>query len=272
MKSSAVVANYIGLITGVIILFSLVLALNQAQAFLFVTVWTVAVFATVGVLHFGLGRLLSYSSVKNIGANQAAPIISTQVLYALILAVIIFGENITLGIAVGSALVLFGVLILEGGLGASKRGGSRKKGYLAALATGGIFGFTPILIKAGLQTFHFYVSAILIAYATALAIYAVLVNPKKIASDIRSLPRYAIVSFVISGILSATSQIFRFGALNYAPIVVIVPILGAQPIFTVIFTHFLAKDVEVFNWRTILSIVLVILGTIIVSYSSGTAP
>lgn len=73
------------------------------------------------------------------------------------------------------------------------------------------------------------------------------------------------MSIIIAGIFGVCSQLFRFAALSFAPVVIVVPIIGSQPIYTLFFTRMLAKDVEVFNVRIVLSVFLVILGSIFVS-------
>jgi drug/metabolite transporter (DMT)-like permease len=270
LNSRPATAIYIGLVVGVILTAIAMVVSGELLSLLLAGVLTVVIFVTVGIFHLGVGRTLSYTSVKNIGANQTAPLVSTQILYSLVFGVAVLGENLNLGTALGAALVLVGVLLLEVRASASKRSGKIKVGYLAGLSTGLIFGLTPILIKIGLSTFHYYITATFITYLGSLGFYSLAISPKKIFYETRkSLPRSDLVSVVFAGVFGAAAQLLRFGALSLAPVVTVVPLLAAHPFFTILITRKLAKEYEVFHIRTLLAMVSVIVGTVFVSYSSG---
>lgn len=272
VKSDPVFATYVTLLVGVPVVTAAMLASNQEGTLLHLVPIILVIFAAVGIFHFAIGRQISYIAEKNIGANQAAPLISTQIVYSVLLAIAFLGESVNFGIGVGTVLILVGILLLEVRSSAAKRGGNLKKGYIAAIVTSVIFGVSPLLIKVGLSMFNFYASSTFIAYVTALIFYALTRSPVRIFSGLRTMPRYALVYYAIAGALSAVGQLFRFAALSYAPVVVVVPILASHPIFTVIMTRRLAKDYEVFRARTIGAIMFVVAGTVIVSLYSGTAP
>ncbi|MHB2035898.1 MAG: EamA family transporter [Nitrososphaerales archaeon] len=269
VKSSTTTAIYIGLAVGLGILAVPLLISGQEFDLLLIGFTALAIFILVGVLHLGIGRTFSFTSVKNIGANQASLLIASQILYSLIFAIVLLGETINLETGIGILSIVAGVLILEFKSSAIKRGGKIKIGIIGGVLAGLVFGFTPILIKVGLGLFHYYVASTFIAYAAAVVFYAIIVPPKKIIAETRALPKYAIVSYILAGAAGAGAQLFRFGALSLTPVVIVVPILSAHPIFTFLMTHRLAKEFEVFHSRTIIAIVLIVAGTIIVSYSAG---
>ena len=247
------------------------LATGQIVDLLIVSVTIGAIFAIVGVFHFGIARQLSYISIKNIGANEASPIISSQVLYSLLFAVLLLNEKMTLSIAGGAGLILIGILVLERRAGALKRRGNLTIGIVAALLTGSVYGLTPILIKYGLSIYHFFVAATFVAYACSFAVYVVSTNPVKMVGEIKALPRLDFAYFCIAGLFSISAQLLRFGALSFAPVVLVAPILSTHPIFTVLLTRKLAREFESFQTRILFSIALVVLGSFLVSYSSGIA-
>jgi drug/metabolite transporter (DMT)-like permease len=272
VKSDPEIPTYFTLVAGVIVTGIVMFLSNEEGNLLQMTLIVVVIFAAVGVFHFAIGRQISYIAEKNIGANQASPIISAQIVYAVLLAIALLGETVNLGIAIGTILILAGILLLEVRSSAAKRGGKIRTGYIAAFVTSVIFGLSPLLIKVGLSLYNFYASSLFMAYVAAMVFYALSRSPTKIAQGVRALPRYAFVSYVIAGILAGLGQIFRFDALSVAPVVIVVPILASHPIFTVLMTRKLAKDYEVFRPRTIGAILIVVIGTILVSIYSGNAP
>ena len=65
-----------------------------------------------GMSNFLLGRFLNYSSISRIGLNRSVPIIATSPVAALVLAVVFLGEGVDAIIAVGTATVMAGVLLI----------------------------------------------------------------------------------------------------------------------------------------------------------------
>jgi len=97
------------------------------------TPFIILVFAAIGIFNFVIGRQLSYEAVKNIGANQTSPLLSVQIIYSILFAVLLLKEDVSVGTVLGSSLILIGVLLIEGVPNAIKRGGNAKWGYIAAL-------------------------------------------------------------------------------------------------------------------------------------------
>ncbi len=267
--SRPVVGTYINIAVGVLVSGAAAFADNQAGSLLFLTEIALLLFAVVGVFHFTVARQLSYVAIKNLGANETSAIVSTQILYSLVFAVLLLNEQVNLQVGVGSALILLGLLILDLRSGADKRKGSMKIGALTALATGLVYGLTPILIRTGLSLYHYYFAATFVAYLAAMLVFFVSTNPLRMTSEIRSLPRTTLSSFVLAGVFAASAQLFRFWTLNITPVVIVAPILASAPLFTLIFTRKLAHELEVFQPRIIISITMIVIGTVAVSLGSG---
>ncbi|MHB2036123.1 MAG: EamA family transporter [Nitrososphaerales archaeon] len=264
-KSDPSSANFLGLVVGTAIAATVTLTFGQAGSLASISLTAIAIFAIVGLFHFNISRLLNFTAVKNIGANQTAPITATQIPYSVLFAVFLLGEKITFPIIIGVGLIIFGVTLLRAGAGANIRGGNAKAGYLAAASTGLIWGFTPILINLGLAYFHYFMAATFLAYSVALLSYLPVAIAKHSTAKIRELPRITTYAYILSGALLVVAQLLRFGALSYAPVITVVPMLSIFPIFIIIFTWMIAKDIEIFQRKTILSIVLTTIGTILVS-------
>ncbi|MCL5067095.1 MAG: hypothetical protein M1368_01925, partial [Thaumarchaeota archaeon] len=100
---------------------------------------------------------------------------------------------------------------------------------------------------------------------TAAIIYTLTSNSPKMIREIIKTPNSVLVFYLVSSIFASGAQIFRFAALSFAPVVLIVPILSTNPIFTILLTRVVAKDVEVFTPRTILSMIVVVIGSAVVT-------
>lgn len=161
------------------------------------------------------------------------------------------------------------MLLLEGVPSAIKRQGNAKWGYIAALSSGLIFGFTPLLIKIGLSNYHYFIVGTFMSYMTAMVGYGLAIKPHNISESIKTMPRYILFSYVIAGVLAVAAQLLRFGALSYVPVVLVAPVLASQPVFTLFMSHKLAKDFEIFKIRTITAISVVTIGSVFLSIFSG---
>lgn len=265
INSDTRVLTYIGLLTGVLASATALVISDELGTLLFASTLIVVIFGIVGIVHYAVGRQLSYVAVKNIGANATSPLLSSSVLYSLVFSVLFLHEVITVLLGVGTALILAGVLILEIRSGAIKRHGKYKTGYLAGIATSVIFGLTPVVISFGLSIFDYYLAAVFISYASATLAYTLGANTPKMVRSITKTQSTILIFYVISSVFAAGAQLFRFAALSFAPVVLIAPILAINPIFTVLMTRFIAKEVEVFTLRTMISIAIVILGSVIVT-------
>ena len=269
LKTGSMIPTYISLLVGIVVTGMASLIFGQEGSLLLVTIIVVAIFSLVGVFHFGIARQLSFVAIKNVGANQSASLLSSQVLYSIGFAIALLGESVNVELLAGAGLILAGVLVLERRSGALRRGGNAKKGYTAALLAALIFGLTPILIRYGNSIFQYFIVATFIAYVAATIIFSLTVPPRAIAADLRGMPRSILGSYIVAGIFAASAQLSRFGALSFSPVVLVAPLLAAHPIFTMLFTRKLAKEFEAFNPRLVLSILFVVLGALLVSYSAG---
>ena len=73
------------------------------------------------------------------------------------------------------------------------------------------------------------------------------------------------ILFSFAGVFAISTQIFRAAALNYAPVIIATPFLTSSNLFIPLMTWMIAKDVEVFNARTVLGIVIITAGLILVT-------
>ena len=226
----------------------------------------IAIFAAVGILQYGASRRTFYYAIRNLGANITAPIIMmTMMVGADILALVFLRERITGSMLFGIALVLVGGFLLEGHRAAGLRGGATGKGYIAAVAAGIGPAFAAVMISYGLSIFPHIIASVFISYTAASIYYLVSMRPESITSLVRVTPRKSMIAFLIAGVTAVGAQLFRAGALGTAPVVLVIPFLTASNLFIPLLTWALAKDVELFNPRTLLGIVIITIGLIFVA-------
>ncbi|MCY4624477.1 MAG: DMT family transporter [Chloroflexi bacterium] len=105
--TSAVFSLFAGLL--LLIPLSLVLHWSDLTA---MTVGAIVAVFFYGMSNFLLGRFLNYSSISRIGLSRSVPIVSASPVPALLLAILLLGEEVNLLLIVGAMVVLSGVLLI----------------------------------------------------------------------------------------------------------------------------------------------------------------
>jgi drug/metabolite transporter (DMT)-like permease len=244
-------------------------------------------FAAAGVVHFVFGRYCNYRAAKAIGANLSAPIMQTDILLSLTLAIVVLGETLTPLRMIGIVLVLIGpALVFQGGgirravgaapapaahLGAAA--GFKPKyaeGYLFSLLCAAGFGTSPILISIGLEKAGpgSSLAGGFISYAAgALVIAAVLLASGQVR-HVLAIEREPAKWFMLTGLLVCLSQIFRYAALSLAPVSVVAPIQRLSNIFRIYASWIINPEHEVFDKSVILATVVSLVGAALLSVST----
>jgi len=261
--------TYVASIVGVLVIFLIDVFTGQTALLASTPFLIIILFSVVGVLNSGLSRILLYLAIRELGANQAESLQPTAVLFSLVFAVLLLHERLGLDTLFGGILIVVGSFLVEGRLSSSVRRGSFKVGVASALLSSLVFAFVLILIKAGLSTSYPFVSATLISAVAALGFNSFVYNPKRLQSDIKTIPKSGLFSIVSAAVLIGLAQVLRYGAFSYTNVVVVSPLIGTSPVLVVVLTRIFAKSYEVAHWKTALSVVFVVLGAAIISYYSG---
>jgi drug/metabolite transporter (DMT)-like permease len=110
-KSSALSGVLISIVFGLIPLFVILLVSRELSVISSLNVSLLLFLLGAGAFSM-FGRALSYLGVREIGATRTYPLTSTRVLFSAILAMLIFGEKITLQLGVGIILIFAGIYLL----------------------------------------------------------------------------------------------------------------------------------------------------------------
>ena len=229
----------------------------------------------IGAFNFLGGRNLSYLAVGRIGAARSAAIVGTAAVFASILAIVFTGERPHWIVLVGTVVVVAGLAtalsrnILEssGKEGAATR--SALLGYSMALGAAACYGSTSVVVKQ--LTIDF--TSPLVVSTISLFFGILLVAPvamKQLANTMRQ-PRQSqrfLVFASLSGLAAATGVNCTYLALQRADVVVVSPIVSANPLFTLLLAAiFLSAQENVNRWLvagtavTMSGVALVVVGS-----------
>jgi len=127
-------------------------------------------------------------------------------------------------------------------------------GILLGLVTGLAASFSSVLVKAGMQIHGDAVWASAIGYVSSTIIYATLMRGKAFTVS------RSHVYFALGGLLVGVGHYLRYDALLTIPVSVVEPVLSIYPLFTILLTYALIRDLESFTFRVIAGAILIILG------------
>ena len=235
-------------------------------------------FSVAGIAHFVCGRYCNYRAVKAIGANLSGPLIEASVLFALILAVTLLGEKLTIIKVIGIALILSGPLLTV-----DKKGGKAKaaggeelaftpnyaEGYIFCMLAAVAYGTSPILVRMGLEKTSWHASIIggLISYMAATVVVVLVILFLGKAKHVSQMSGEAAKWFCWAGFFVGISQLLRYVALSFAPVSVVSPIQRLSLIFRLLFSYMLNKKYEIFDSRMIIGTIVSLLGAVLLSMS-----
>jgi drug/metabolite transporter (DMT)-like permease len=242
-------------------------ALGVARGFEPVTLRALLWFAGAGVFTAFVGRVFFYESVQRLGAMRSSTLKRLNPFFAVLLGVLVLGEQMTGGMTAGMLLLLasFGVLIFggrkAGGADAGKSKASRI-GYFYGIASALGYSSGYLLRKMGLAEAHdalfgammgCLVGVLLfLATATVSADYARAVR----ATFAR--PNYWMVG---AGVMSSFGQILYFAALNQSPMSR-VALISSMEVFVTLFLGFaFLRKHETLTPALVIAAVLGVAGT-----------
>ncbi len=205
-------------------------------------------FAIAGLFGPAIARVLYYESIHQLGVTRAMPLVSAVPLVSTTVAYIFLGERPGSYIWAGTVFIVAGCAALT-----SKRGDDAKwnrRALWMPFAGITIISFSFLFRKIGMELVP---SPLLGAAVSSLAGLVFLFGFLKFlpASWRPQLGnRKAWLHFSVAGFLNLIGYLFQFYALHLAGVSITVPLVSIAPIFALLLSHFLLRDMErVTPWK-----------------------
>ena len=229
----------------------------------------------LGAFNFLGGRNLSYLAVGRIGAARTGAIVGTSAVFASILAITVTGERPHWVVLAGTVVVVLGlaaalgrnILDTAGGNGGTSR--FALIGYLLALGAACCYGTTNVVVRALTleYTSPLVISTISLFFGVLLVAPVAGRRTMSSLGEVRRTP--GILAFAaLSGLAAAVGVNCTYFALQRAEVVVVAPIVSANPLFTLTLAAlFLSAQENVNRWLvlgtmiTVGGVALVVLGS-----------
>ena len=224
------------------------------------------VFAAMGIIQPSLSMYLANEAYSRAGATITSTFSATAPLFAAALSIFFLGERLTGALAAGILLTVSGIVALSW----SPRGSRRQRLVAAALAfataTAAIRGFNHFVGKVGMELLPNVFMAAFCSFAVSFVILAAVYRGRRGRWPGR-LPAAGLCYFGIMGLCIATGIGFLFAALLMGQVIVVSPIAGTYPVFTLLASAALGD--ERITGKVLVGVGLVVVGVGFVSTSAG---
>jgi drug/metabolite transporter (DMT)-like permease len=232
-----------------------------------------------GIVSLVAGRYGNYRTIAALGSNRATPLIGSSTLVSVGMAVLFAGEEVTLPIALGIALMMLGPAMVTpgrkprplspaaGAVAVSPRPLAAvtadrtiepryAEGYLFAAFTVVTWGVGPVWIRMGIADSEVPLLAGFVTYVAAgIVLLLLLLIPGQLTS-LLNVNRSGGKWFLLTSVSSFSANLFRVLALAIAPVTIIMPLTRLSGVFTMLFNLAMNRSIETFEKRVIGGIVL----------------
>lgn len=226
-------------------------------------------FAGAGIVGSFLARICMYRGVETIGASRTSPIVSANVLFATVFAVVLLGERLVAAHVVGILLIVGGVGILswETARVRAQPTGPDNVGLGLAypVAAALLIGVEPILLSVGLDQGTPMLAGLAVMLSAALfgflGYWTLAGNTLDVSRSDPELRWY-----LAAGVASTVAFVAYLLGLQHSDVVVVVPIMQTNPLIVLLVSAaFLPARLERVTWRLVASAAVVVIGAAVVA-------
>jgi uncharacterized membrane protein len=227
------------------------------------------VFIAAGILAPGCARALSYKGLETLGMSISTPIVNSESLFSVLMALIFLKEPMNVVIGTGILSVITGIVLLsyETDHKNSKEPSKRiRYRYLFYPITASIFyGVSVFLRKLGLTVVGSPILGATLTLGTSWCLITVFLFTSGNAKGLFQIKKQSFIYFIIGGILTCIGWLALFSALNIGKVIIVSTIATSYSLVTLVLSYLFLRKVERLSLKIVLATVLIVGGVVLLS-------
>jgi drug/metabolite transporter (DMT)-like permease len=208
-------------------------------------------------------RFFQYKGMEKIGTSRAITLRNSYPILSVLIGIVFLGEHITFLGAVGTALIMAGIVLSSWKLDEQFKD-FRWLYVVYPLITASITAVVhPLRRFALLQSNEpLFFAALVgpISLAAFAVYYSTPASQEKLVWD-----RRALWPFLVSGLGETMAVLFMLNAFAHGPIVIVSPISATSPIWTALLGAIFLRELERLTWASVVGTISVVAGVIAIS-------
>ena len=254
----------VSMLVGTPLFILLVTFTGEWHAFVNLTWQQYLLLAAAGLIHLVIARFLFFTSTRIIGANPTAAITRTSVVFSVIFGVIFLDETVTGVQVVAALLIMFGAVLTTTEI-SRRTFRISTRGLLMGLGTALCSAGSATLIRPVMKEVDEIYAAALVMYLAAFVVIIVLLGISlRQRQALLNQDRSMFLMLSAGAVFLVGGHIFRFTALVHSPVSVVQPLVATIVIFVLIFSWIINRKIDVFNWRILAGIAMVLAGVFMI--------
>ena len=218
----------------------------------------VAYFVLAGVLALGLGRLLNFIAMRNMGAAKTSAVIGSSPVLATLLSILFLAEPLVASTLAGACTVTVGIVLISGATGFKM-----ERALIISLLSTFSYSLSNIFSKAGLRVQPDpFLSAQINAAAGLLFFIAYLAITRQRTAF--KVGKNGLICFTATGVLSSIGWLTLMKALELGVVSIVTTIVYSYPLLTLVLGRVFLRE-ERLDKRTVIGSALIVAGVAIVT-------
>ena len=265
-KVPAPTAALLTILSGTAVVLGLALILRLEEIFS-LSLEAMGWILVMGIMGYPMARLFIITAISMVGATRAVPMSALQPVVAFALGVLLLGEHPNVLVVVGTPIIVLGLFFVV----MPRRGGShtdgianfRRLGYLFAIGAAVTFASRDVISRHVVSGLIDPLVAVGLALAVGGLILSALLH-RQVVFTIQELPKNYLLMCALAGVFQGLAVMCLFQALSRAPVTVVSPIYGLQPLITLGLAHMFLRQVEALDWLLAIGTAISVAGVILV--------